>query len=144
MTDFSLLVQPDRGQPARTIHVVHPDRWDEWLVGQPQRVRTAVAANKVTGKAGNRAILPGDAPDDWSMLLVCDESADSPWRIASLGDQLPEGTYRLAEGEPGAALLGWMLAQHRFDRYRKAESATGARVPSLCGMPSAPSGMPWL
>ena len=62
MTDFSLLVQPDRGQPARTIHVVHPDRWDEWLVGQPQRVRTAVAANKVTGKAGNRAILPGDAP----------------------------------------------------------------------------------
>ena len=128
MTDFSLLVQPDRGQPARTIHVVHPDRWDEWLVGQPQRVRTAVAANKVTGRAGNRAILPGDAPEDWSMLLVCDESADSPWRIASLGDQLPEGTYRLAEGEPGAALLGWMLAQHRFDRYRKAESATGARV----------------
>lgn len=128
MTDFSSLVQPDRGQPARTIHVVHPDQWDDWLSRQPPRVRTAVAANKVTGKAGNRAILPGDAPEDWSMLLVCDESPESPWRIASLGEQLPEGAYRLADGEPGAAMLGWLLAQHRFERYRKAENPVGPRV----------------
>ncbi|MBS0505700.1 MAG: leucyl aminopeptidase family protein, partial [Proteobacteria bacterium] len=128
MTDFSSLVQPDRGQPARTIHVVHPDQWDDWLSRQPPRVRTAVAANKVTGKAGNRAILPGDAPEDWSMLLVCDESPESPWRIASLGEQLPEGVYRLADGEPGAAMLGWQLAQHRFERYRKAENPVGPRV----------------
>ncbi len=126
MTDFSATLQPDRGQPAHAIHVVHPDRFEGWLATQPARVRTTVAANKVTGKAGNRAILPGDA-EDWAMLLVCDEDTDSPWRIASLGEQLPTGPYRLAEGEPGAAMLGWALAHYRFERYRKGDGQ-GPRV----------------
>jgi leucyl aminopeptidase len=36
----------------------------------------------------------------------------------------------LAEGEPGSAALGWLLAQHRFDEYRskKDETEPGARV----------------
>jgi leucyl aminopeptidase len=134
MTDFASLLQPDRGQPARAIHVVHPDAFAGWLATQPPRVRTAVAAHRLTGKPGNRAVLPGDGAEDWAMLLVCDESETSPWRIASLGEQLPEGTYRLAGGEPGAAMLGWLLAQHRFDRYKKGEP-TGARV-LLTGEPA--------
>jgi len=121
MTDFSALLQPDKGQPARTLHVVHPDAWAEWLAAQPERVRTAAAAHRLTGKAGNAAILPGDKPDDWSALLVCDEPASSPWKIASRATALPEGVYRLAQGDPGPAALGWLLAQHRFTRYRKAE-----------------------
>ena len=135
MTDFATLLQPDRGQPARTIHVVHPDRWADWLNAQPPRIRATVAAHRLSGKAGNRAVLPGDGPDDWAMLLVCNESVDSPWRIASLGEQLPEGTYRLADGEPGAAMLGWCLAQHRFDRYRSDDTTSGARV-LLTGEPA--------
>ncbi|MDR6850785.1 leucyl aminopeptidase [Sphingomonas sp. BE123] len=128
MTDLSLLLQPDRGQSARSIHVVHPDQWQDWLKEQPPRIRTAIAAHKLTGKAGNRAILPGEGPEDWAMLLVCDEAETSPFRIASLGEQLPEGSYRLASGEPGAAMLGWVLAQYRFDRYRKDEATQGPRV----------------
>ena len=127
MTDFASLLQPDRGQPARLIHVVHPDDYATWLSAQSQRVRTTVDANRVTGKAGDRAVLPGDGADDWSMLLVCNEAADSPWRIASLGASLPEGMYRIAGGGTGVAGLGWLLAQHRFDRYIKAP-ATGARI----------------
>jgi len=127
MTDFSQFIAADRGQSARTIHVVHPDGYDEWLGSQPRRVRTAVTAHRLTGKAGDRAVLPADTDDEWSMLLVCNEAVTSPWRIASLGAQLPEGTYRLASGEVGAAGLGWMLAQHRFDRYTKSDPA-GARV----------------
>lgn len=119
MTDFSAFLCADRGQPATTLHVVHPDRWAEWLAAQPPRIRTAIAAGGLTGKPGNAAVLPGDAPEDWAALLVCNESETSPWRIASRGAALPPGTYRLAEGEPGAAMLGWCLAQHRFDRYRK-------------------------
>jgi leucyl aminopeptidase len=134
MTNFSAFLAADRGQPARTIHVVHPDQYAAWLAQQPARTRAAVTANKVVGKPGNRAILPGEAAEDWAMLLVCNEAVTSPWRIASLGDGLPEGTYRLAEGEPGAAMLGWCLAQHRFTRYRKAEPQ-GARV-LLTGEPA--------
>lgn len=134
MTDFAQFLAPDHGQPARLIHVVQPDRFSDWLAQQPARTRTAVAANKVVGKPGNRAILPGDGAEDWAMLLVCNEAESSPWRIASLGDGLPEGTYRLADGEPGAAMLGWALAQHKFTRYRTAEPQ-GARV-LLTGEPA--------
>jgi leucyl aminopeptidase len=127
MTDFSALLAPDRGQSARTIHVVHPDDYQSWLSGQPVRIRTAVAAHRLTGKPGDRAVLPGDADDDWAMLLVCNETVASPWRIASLGAQLPEGTYRLASGDVGGAGLGWLLAQHRFDRYTTGDTV-GPRV----------------
>lgn len=127
MTDFSSLLQPDRGQPARLIEVVHPDAFTEWLTKQPPRIRNTVAAHKITGKPGNRALLPGDGADDWHALLICNEAENSPWRIASQGDVLPEGTYRLKDGPVGAAGLGWMLAQHHFDRYRKPEPAL-ARV----------------
>ncbi|MBB4153483.1 leucyl aminopeptidase [Sphingomonas jinjuensis] len=127
MTDFATLLQPDRGQPAHLIHVVHPDRWADWLAHQPQRIRTTVAAHRLTGKPGDRAVLPGESPDDWSMLLVCNEAVTSPWRIASLGAGLPEGHYRLAEGPVGAAGLGWLLAQHRFTRYA-AGGDVGPRV----------------
>lgn len=128
MTDLSELIQPDRGQPARTIHLIHPNQWAEWLNAQPPRTRSAAAAGKATGKAGNRVVVPGEAADDWSMLLVCDEPESSPFRLASLGEQLPQGTYRLASGEPGAAMLGWVLAQYRFDRYRKDDQAPGPRI----------------
>ncbi len=127
MTDFATLLQPDRGQPARAIDVVHPDRFADWLNGQPPRIRSLLAAQKIIGKAGNRAILPGDPPDDWSALLVCDEPESSPWRIASQGEILPEGTYRLRDGNVGAAGLGWLLGQHRFERY-KAGEPNGPRV----------------
>lgn len=122
MPDFSSLLQPDLGQPARLIDVVHPTAFDAWLGQQPARIRATIAAQKISGKAGSKAILPGDAPDDWSALLVCDEAVTSPWRIASQGDILPGGTYRLKDGQVGAAGLGWLLAQHRFDRYRKPEA----------------------
>ena len=128
MTDFARLLEPDRGQPARTIHVIHPESWTDWLAAQPPRVRATIAAHKLTGKAGNKAILPGEVAEDWSALLVCDEAETSPWRIASQAAILPEGAYRLASGEPGAAMLGWCLAQHTFTRYRKDESPQGPRV----------------
>ncbi|MBX9796128.1 M17 family metallopeptidase [Sphingomonas sp.] len=126
MTDFAPLLQPDRGQPARAIHVVHPDSFATWLAAQRPAIRALIAAQRITGKAGNRAILPGEG-EDWSALLVCDEEESSPWRIASQGEVLPEGIYRLASGALGAAGLGWLLAQHRFERYRAGEPQ-GPRV----------------
>jgi leucyl aminopeptidase len=121
MTDFSALLQPDRGQPARLLHIVRPDDFAGWLAAQTPRVRATIAAHALTGKPGNAAVLPGEAVEDWSALLVCDEPLSSPWRFASRATALPPGTYRLAGGEVGAGALGWLLAQHRFTRYRRGE-----------------------
>jgi leucyl aminopeptidase len=48
--------------------------------------------------------------------------------MAKLAELLPAGTYRLAEGEPDAALHGWQTAQYRFTRYRDDKDAEGPRV----------------
>ena len=130
MSRFADLLQPDRGQPARALHIVAPAEWPAWLAAQPARARAAAAAHGLSGKPGGKAILPGDGADDWSAVLVCDEPAASPWRFASMGGFLPAGTYRIAGdaaagGSPGD--LGWLLGQYRFDRYRKADDE-GARI----------------
>ncbi len=128
------LLLPDRGQPARTIHVVDPAGHDGWLAAQPPRSRTALAAQGFKPTAGAHAILPGDGPEDWSALaIVADAAKLTPWCLARAAEALPAGSYRLSGASAGAAMLGWLLAQHRFNRYRKREGQA-ARV-LLCDEP---------
>ncbi len=136
MPDLSTLIQPDRGQAARTIHLVDAKGYDAWLAAQPPRHRSAAQAQKLSSTAFASAILPGDAPEDWSVVTVV-ANADKLgiWCLAKLAETLPEGTYRVDGREPGAALYGWLTAQYRFERYRKDEKAQGARV-LLTGEPA--------
>jgi leucyl aminopeptidase len=129
MTDLTDLIQPDRGQPARTIHLVDPKGYEAWLKAQPPRHRAAAEAQRLKPTGFASAILPGDKPEEWSVVsIVADVTKLSPWCLARLAETLPEGSYRLAEGEPGPALLGWLTAQYRFERYRKDDRAAGPRV----------------
>ncbi|GAA0335938.1 leucyl aminopeptidase family protein [Sphingomonas oligophenolica] len=127
------LLQPDRGQAARTIEIVAATGFAAWLNAQPPRARAAVAAQKMSGKPGSSAILPGDS-DDWSVALAVDDGALGVWDLARLAETLPEGAYRLSGAEAGAAMLGWVLGQYRFDRYRKPEGE-GPRI-LLSGEPA--------
>ncbi len=129
MTDFSALLQPDQGQPARTIHVVDKAGWETWLKAQPSRARSAIAAARLKPEGYAHAILPGDGDDDWSVVtIVAEVGGLSSWCLAKLGGVLPAGRYRLAEGAPGRAALGWMLAQHSFTRYKPEKVPEGPRV----------------
>ena len=128
MNSFDALILPDRGQPARLLQPVAKAAYEDWLKTLTPRAKAAAAAQRVTGKPGELAILPGEAPDDWSAAIgVEDAQTLGPWCLAKAAESLPEGTYRL-EGPAGRALLGWLLAQHRFERYRKPETPAGARV----------------
>ncbi|PJG49076.1 aminopeptidase [Sphingobium sp. LB126] len=129
MTDFSDLLKADNHQPARSIRIVDAQGLDAWLAGQPERVRTLVAAQKFKGKAHDHAILPGDDPADWSVIAgVASREKLGPWCLAKLAETLPDGAYRIVEASAGPAMLGWLTAQYRFDRYRKEENGAGARV----------------
>ncbi|MEK6542122.1 MAG: leucyl aminopeptidase family protein [Pseudomonadota bacterium] len=120
MTDFSTMLQPDKGQPARTIHMVDKAGFDDWIKAQPERARVAVAAGALKPEGYAHAILPGDGPDDWSVVTVtANVNSLSSWCLAKLAAVLPPGTYRLAAGEPGIAMFGWASAQHRFTRYKR-------------------------
>ncbi|ALR21752.1 leucyl aminopeptidase family protein [Sphingobium baderi] len=129
MTDFSDLFKADNDQPARLIHLVDSNRFESWLNEQSEPVRALVGAQKFRGKASEHAILPAQGDDSWSVVAgVANHKKLGTWCLAKLAEVLPEGTYRLSEGAPGAAALGWLTAQYRFGRYRKEDNPVGPRT----------------
>ncbi len=129
MTDFASLLIPDAGQKARPIHLVDKASFEGWLKSRPAEDRALLEAHRFDGKKPHAfALLPRGA-DFEVVSAVNSAGALSPWCLATLAESLPEGTYRLASGEPGTAALGWLLGQHRFDEYRsKADAERGPRV----------------
>jgi leucyl aminopeptidase len=131
MTDFAPFLQPDRGGPAHPIHLVDKNSFADWAKKQNAARRELLEAMRFEGKtAFQYAILPAVHGHEWAVATtVANVSELSPWCLAKLGDALPEGTYRLADGEPGPAMLGWLLGQHRFTAYKsKNEDKRGPRV----------------
>jgi leucyl aminopeptidase len=130
MTDFASLFIADRGQKARTIHLVDQDSFPAWAKGRPADDRTLLEAHGFDGKKGfGFVILPRG--NDFEVVSAVKNAAElSPWCLAKLAESLPEGTYKLASGEPGKAALGWLLGQHRFEAYRSNldEPRPGPRV----------------
>jgi len=136
MTDFAILLQPDRGQSAHLIHLVDKASFDGWAASQPAARRALLAAMRFDGKTGYQyALLPAERGAHDVVATVADIAALSPWCLAKLGEALPAGSYRLVEGEPGIAALGWLLGQHRFKRYKsKPASDRGERILLTAGV----------
>ena len=131
MTDFSTLLQPDRGEPARLIHVVDKDSFTVWAKTQTPSRQSMLAAIRFDGKSAFQfAILAGKKDGEFDVVACVEQAgALAPWCLAKLGEALPAGRYRIDGGEPGVAALGWMLAQHRFTRYKSGSAEDcGARV----------------
>jgi leucyl aminopeptidase len=127
MTDKDALIQPDKGQPATAIHLVSKAGLEEFVKTLPAPQRAALAAQKFTGAPFDQAVLTDG--DGWAAVCgVADPESLSTWCLAKLGETLPAGTYRLANGDAGKALFGWASGQYRFDRYRAEPSEEGPRV----------------
>ena len=130
MTDFAALLVAARGQKARPIHLVDKAGFEDWARRRPAEDRALLDAHRFDGKTGFAfAILP--RANDFEVVSAVKDAAElSPWCLAKLAASLPEGTYQLANGEPGKAALGWLLAQHRFDRFREkpADQDRGPRI----------------
>lgn len=129
MTDYSDLIQPDKGQDARPIHLVDKKNYDGWLKGRSARERAHLAAVGFKPDAFVHAILPGDDPEKWGVVTaVANVDGLSAWCLAKLGQILPEGRYRVEGTQPGKAMFGWMSGQYRFDTYRPKAEPRAARV----------------
>lgn len=130
MTDFASLLTADHNQKARSIHLVDKRSFEAWLKKRPPEDRALLGANRFDGgMAFAFTVLPRGG--DFEVVSAVKDTDDlSPWCVAKLAKSLPQGTYRLAHREPGIAALGWLLAQHRFDRYRtkKEDVERGPRV----------------
>ncbi len=129
MIDFSTLILADRGQPASPLHLVDKAGFENWLKSRPVGDRRLIEAQRFTGKSGLVLLPRGETFE--AVAAVDDRSALDPWSLASAAARLPEGGYRLVDAEPGAAMLGWMLAQHRFDSYRSKQDEADDRGPRV-------------
>ena len=130
MTDFTALIRPDRGEPASLVHLVDKASFGEWLKTRPAADRALLEAHRFDGKSGYQfALLPRDGDAFDVVTTVADAKNLSPWCLARLGEALPEGRYRLADGgDLGPAALGWLLAQHRYERYKSNPDPRTERV----------------
>ena len=130
MTDFASLLVPDRGQKAHLIHLVDKGSFEAWAKGRSPEDRALIEAHRFDGKTGFAFVLLPRGNGFELVSAVKNAAELSPWCLAKLAESLPEGTYRVADGEPGKAALGWLLAQHRFDAYRSKsdEAERGPRV----------------
>src|SRR3954462_2971628 len=114
MTDFASLLVADRGQKARPIHLVDKKSFDPWLKKRPAEDRALLEAQRVKGEtAYGFALLPRGR--EFEVVSAVKNAAElSPWCLAKLAETLPEGSYKLSDGEQGKPALGWLLAQHKF------------------------------
>ncbi len=109
--------------PARTLHLVPEDGIEAAL---PPGVGPWVRAAGFKGKLGETLLLPG--PDGAVGAALLGHGSESARRRTRFGHAravatLPGGAWVLHgddEGHVGEIALGWLLAQYRFDRYRKA------------------------
>ena len=127
MTDKHALIQPDRGQKSIPIHLVSKDNFADWAKSLSAPQRAALEGQKFTGGGYEVGIVPDG--DGWFAVGgVADPASLSSWCLAKLAEALPAGTYALAQGDPGKALLGWQTAQYRFTRYREEKEPAGPRI----------------
>jgi leucyl aminopeptidase len=131
MTDFAPLLAADRGQAARRIHLVDKASFAAWLKRRPAEDRALLEAHRFDGKTGFAFVMLPRGGEFEVVSTVKNVASLSPWCLARLGEALPEGTYKLAEGEPGPAALGWLLAQHRFETYRSKKNDEPERGPRV-------------
>lgn len=131
MTEPNAIIIADKGQDAKLIHIIDAINYDVWLKQQNEPTRALLAAQGFKGKADEMAILPASAKDggDWAAVVgVKAKDKLGPWCLAHAAEKLPAGTYRMAEGDAGAAMLGWLLAHDRFDRYKSEREVKEPRI----------------
>ena len=139
--DFAHLVEGDTGQAARPLVIVDQKGFGAWRDRQSPLSQSLAAAASFSGAKDSVLIVPtGDARSaEWIAVAgVAGATSLSPWCLAKAAEVLPPGTYRPVGAEGAAiatdvATLGWILAQHRFDRYKKEVS----REPRVLLMPES-------
>lgn len=127
MHEAKALIRADRGESAVSIHLVNKDGFDAFAKALSPVQRAALAAQKFEGGGYQTAIVPEG--DGWMAVGgVANPESLSAWCLAKLAEELPEGTYRLANAEAGPAMFGWVTGQYRFTRYKNEDKSQGPRV----------------
>ena len=127
---------PPSDAPAIPLHVLTPEGLPDWLGSQEPRVAAWAAAAGFEAGLGEMLAVP-DPDGGLAAALVGwgkpAARARDRFPLAAAMPKLPAGRYSFApcsvEIDLGLELLGALMAEYHFDRYR---AATGRRVELVC------------
>jgi leucyl aminopeptidase len=103
----------------------------QWLRSAGAQHRRWLQGSGFRGRAGELALLPGEASPEAVFVFAGDRSSADFWRLAGLPVRLPEGAWQCGELSRATAerlALAWGIGAYQFTRYRQAERAPAALV----------------
>ena len=103
----------------------------QWLRSAGAQHRRWLQGSGFRGRAGELALLPGDAAPDAVFVFAGDGSSADFWRLAGLPLRLPEGAWQCGDLSRATAerlALAWGIGAYQFTRYRRAERAPASLV----------------
>ncbi len=105
-------------QQSSMLHALRPTGLDAFLAGLPEPQAAFLRGSGFTAKPQELRLLPGPNGVAGAVLGLGDDR--SPWAFGSLAFALPEGDWRIAEGDYDfpAAVLGFGLGAYRYDQFR--------------------------
>ena len=115
----------DPTAPARILTVISPDTLADQLAKLPEQLRNWLTASGFNADLGDIRLLPGATGVEGAVIGfgTADARARLRFGLVKALNTLPEGAWRLegalTPAQLDEAALGWLLAQYRFDRYRK-------------------------
>lgn len=116
----------ERPETAIALIPVTEDALSDWLSQQNDSWQRWLKSAGFNAKPGSFCLIP-DAQQGIAAVSVGIGKTRDPWLLASLPDQLPEGSYYLAadwsQQEQEQIALGWALACYRFNRYKSNQAA---------------------
>ncbi|MDB9707541.1 leucyl aminopeptidase family protein [Planktotalea frisia] len=107
------------------LSLLDADSLSEWLESQPARVQAWVKTSGFSAGFGTSLVLPTDSGDAAGALVGLGTKAArlrTRFALASARAALPARTFHLITDLKNdaldAELLGWLLADYKFDRYK--------------------------
>ena len=122
----------DPGRPRATreaLHLVDKSEFEDWVKTRPAEDRRLLAAQRFTGKAGVVLLPRGDAFE--AVAAVKDRATLGPWAWQRRPRACPRAPIAWSMPSPARPMLGWLLAQHRFDPYRAPKDAAESAGPRV-------------
>ncbi len=111
---------------ALPLHLITPDKLEDWTSTQSAEVQAWVSASGFTGALGSALMIPGPLGAPAAALAgygTARQRSRTRFALAGAIPQLAPGSYRIASGLPPeqaeTEALGWLLTNYRFDRYAK-------------------------
>ncbi|TGD65721.1 leucyl aminopeptidase family protein [Tabrizicola sp. WMC-M-20] len=123
------------GNASLPLHVVSPDDLPDWLSGPGLTWKGWLDATQFRAALGDLRLLPGADGLAGAVIGSGTKTARAQGRfgLAKAVATLPPGDWHLSgsltEAAAKEAVLGWLLASYRFDRYRPGK--TPAALPRL-------------